>query len=190
MGWDFPMGLRRVTSAIVLGLVLSTAAYADDAEPGYCETHGSDSVSSYFGGLIRLCGWSVGLSDSPAPAETSVIAPPPPKPPETKVFVVFFASGDMDLNDPAKVTVSEAVKAAVDGGFAKIHLIGNTDTAEDDAYVLSLARAQVVRDQMQLYGLTAATFDTAGKAASDPKIPTPPRTKEGLNRRVLIVLEK
>jgi outer membrane protein OmpA-like peptidoglycan-associated protein len=184
------MGLKRCLAGIIW-LALSVAPmHADDAEPGYCETHGSDSVSSYFGGLIRLCGWSVGLSDSPAPAETPVAPPPSPKPPETKVFVVFFASGDMDLNDPAKVTVSEAVKTAVDGGFAKVHLIGNTDTAEDDAYVLSLARAQVVRDQMQLYGLTAATFDTAGKAASDPKIPTPPRTKEGLNRRVLIVLEK
>jgi Outer membrane protein and related peptidoglycan-associated (lipo)proteins len=186
------MGLRRALAGTVLGFALSVApVYADDAEPSYCQTHASDSVSSYLGGLIRLCGWSVGLSDSPQPAATpAVTPPPPPPPPETKVFVVFFASGDMDLNDPAKQTVSEAVQAAKTGGFAKIHLVGNTDTAEDDAYVLSLARAQAVRDQMQVYGLTTAAFDTVGKAASDLKIPTPPHTKENLNRRVLIVLEK
>jgi outer membrane protein OmpA-like peptidoglycan-associated protein len=184
------MGLKRGLAGII-GFALSVAPiYADDAEPGYCQTHGSDSVSDYLGGLIRLCGWSVGLSDSPEPAQTPAVAPPPPPPPETKVFVVFFATGDMDLNDPAKVTISEAVNAAKMGGFAKVHLIGNTDTAEDDAYILSLARAQTVRDQMQLYGLTTAAFDTTGKAASEPKIPTPPRTSENLNRRVLIVLEK
>lgn len=183
------MGLKRGVAGIV-GFAFSIAlAHAGDAEPSYCETHAADSVSSYLGGLIRLCGWSVGLSDSPTPVETPA-APPPPPPPQTQVFIVFFASGDMDLNDPAKQTVSEAVKAAMDGGFAKIHLVGNTDTAEEDAYVLSLARAQVVRDQMQLYGLTTATFDTVGKAASEPKIPTPPGTQENLNRRVLIVLEK
>jgi outer membrane protein OmpA-like peptidoglycan-associated protein len=184
------MGWKR--AGMVLGLALSVvSAHADDAEPSYCQTHESDSVSSYLGGLIRLCGWSVGLSETPTPAATPAVTPlPPPPPPQTKIFVVFFASGNMDLNNPAKATVSEAVKAAKDGGFAKIHLVGNTDTAEDDAYVLSLARAQAVRDQMQVYGLTTATFDAVGKAASEPQIPTPPRTKENLNRRVLIVLEK
>jgi outer membrane protein OmpA-like peptidoglycan-associated protein len=187
------MGALRGVAGIVLGLVLSVSvASADDAEPSYCQTHGSDSVSSYLGGLIRLCGWSVGLSDSPSPTEAPAVMPPLQPPPlsQTKIFVVFFASGDMDLNDPAKATVFEAVRTAQDGGFAKVHLIGNTDTAEDDAYILSLARAQAVRDQMQVYGLTTAAFDTVGKAASDPKIPTPPRTKENLNRRVVIVLEK
>jgi outer membrane protein OmpA-like peptidoglycan-associated protein len=175
--------------AIVLGFVCSVAgAQADDDTPDYCQIHAAaNSLANYLSGMVHFCRWSIGLSDAPPPPPPPVTLPPPP---ETKVFVVFFASGDMDLNDPAKTTVAEAVKAARDSGFAKVRLIGNTDTAEDDAYVLSLARAQVVRDQMQLDGLTAATFDTIGKAAQDPKIPTPPNTKENLNRRVLIELEK
>ena len=189
------MGLQRGIAGLVLGLGLSVvAACADDDTPGYCQTHGADSVSSYFGGLVHLCGWSVGLSDSqtPIPQPTPSPVPPPPAPakPLTKTFVVFFASGEMDLNDPAKSTISEAVLTAKEGGFARVRIIGNTDTAEDDAYILSLGRAQTVRDQMQIYGLTAMPFETEGKAATALKIPTPPGTREALNRRVLIELEK
>lgn len=183
------MGWQRGAAAIVLGMVLSVAAaHADDPADDYCKSHSANSVGSYFGGLIHLCGWTVGLSESqPEPAAPAPAAAPPPV---VKVLVVFFASGDMDLNTPAKDAVDDAAKIAKDGGFVKIHLIGNTDTAEDDAYVLSLARAQAVRDRMLLDGLNDAAIETEGKAASAPQIPTPPRTQEALNRRVLIQLEK
>lgn len=191
------MGLQRgltLIAGVVLGLALVfSAANAEDDADGYCQTHTADSVTSVFGGLVHLCAWSVGLSDAPAaqPAPPPVSTPAPrPPPPEPKVFVVFFAFGEMDLNDPAKSTVNAAVQTAKAGGFAKVHIIGNTDTAEDDAYVLSLARAQTVRDQMLIYGLTEAAFETEGKAAMALKIPTPAGTRESLNRRVLIELEK
>jgi len=189
------MGLQRgftLVAGVALGLALTfSAAHAEDDTDGYCQTHAADSVAGVFGGLAHLCAWSVGLSDSPeAQPAPAPAPPPPPPPPEPKVFVVFFAFGDMDLNNPAKETVSAAVQTAKTGGFAKVHIIGNTDTAEDDAYVLSLARAQTVRDQMQVNGLADASFETEGKAATALKIPTPAGTKESLNRRVLIELEK
>lgn len=188
------MGWQRGVGSIVLGLALSvSAAHADEPSDDYCKSHAGDSITGYLGGLVHFCGWTVGMTNTapvqPLPAPQPPSPSPSPPPPVGKVFVVFFASGDMDLNRPAKSTVDEAVKTARDGGFAKIRIIGNADTAESDAYVLSLGRAQAVRDQMQIEGIDAA-FETEGKAASNPKIPTPPGTKEALNRRVLIELTK
>ena len=90
----------------------------------------------------------------------------------------------------AKRTIAEAVAAARTLGYVRIKVTGHTDAAGSDRYnqILSLRRAQSVKDEMVRYGIAGDQIGIEGRSFHDPLVPTEPGVREPKNRRALIDL--
>lgn len=134
----------------------------------------------------------------PAEARVAPAAPPEPPPapqpvvaPPVKTFIVFFDFDKTELSAHARDVIAAAVKTAKDNGFAKVKIVGHTDTAGSDAYnqALSVKRAETVKDEFVRLGIAAEGISTDGKSFHDLLVKTGAGVKEPQNRRAEIDLE-
>ena len=111
-------------------------------------------------------------------------------PPLVKTFIVFFDSDRAILKQAAHAIVTEAVKIAKTNGFAKIQIVGHTDTigSDSDDMKLSRRRAQAVKDEMVREGMNGSAITVVGRGFHDLLIPTPSNVREPQNNRAVIDL--
>ncbi len=107
-----------------------------------------------------------------------------------RTYVVYFDFDKMDLTAEARQIVSQAVQTVKQNGFARISVVGHTDTMGSARYnqKLSEGRAAAVKDAMVGMGVSADAIATSGKGFSDPLVSTGPNMREPKNRRAIIDL--
>ncbi|MDD3370865.1 MAG: OmpA family protein [Alphaproteobacteria bacterium] len=107
-------------------------------------------------------------------------------------FTVFFDFDKSVLTPEAKKILSSAAAKIKNGGFAKIVVIGHTDTSGPKEYnqQLSVRRALAVKSELTKLGVAAGTVVAKGAGENDLLVPTTDGIREAQNRRVEIVLGK
>ena len=94
-----------------------------------------------------------------------------PQPPANR-FVVFFTNRSVELDDPARVVVRDAVAAAKSVPSAPVTVSGYADLpgSPEAAERLSLRRAQAVADTMTAAGIAANRIQLRprGAGAGEP----------------------
>jgi OmpA-OmpF porin, OOP family len=129
------------------------------------------------------------------------LPPPPPPPPQPApppvvkpitTYIVFFDFNKSNLTAKAQQVLAEAVQAAQANGLVKIVVTGHTDTVGSDKYnkVLSLARAQAVKDELIRLGLSGNGISVDGKGFHELLVATDPGVREPQNRRAVVELGK
>ena len=118
---------------------------------------------------------------APAPA----VAPEAPKP-----FIVFFGFASTEVTAAGGRVIDEAVAAAERLGIVDFTITGHADRAgaEDFNMILSLQRAEAVRDALVARGVKANGISVAGRGEAEPAVATPDGVREPANRRVEIIL--
>jgi OOP family OmpA-OmpF porin len=118
---------------------------------------------------------------APAPA----VSPEAPKP-----FIVFFGFASTDITTAGGRVIDEAVAAAERQGIVDFTITGHADRAGPEAVnmILSLQRAEAVRDALVARGVKANGISVAGRGEAEPAVATPDGVREPANRRVEIIL--
>lgn len=112
-------------------------------------------------------------------------APPPPAPSDS---LVFFDWDSSELTPEARSIVNQAAANAKAQNATRIVAVGHTDTSGSARYneILSVRRAEAVRDEMVLSGVPADIIEVIGRGQTEPLIATPDGVREPQNRRVAI----
>lgn len=105
-------------------------------------------------------------------------------------FVVYFDTGQADLNFEGVQTVSRAARQFAETGAAQIDVIGHTDTvgSAESNRALSQQRAEVVADELIRQGVPATAIATIGRGEDDLLVATADGVAEPRNRRVEIIV--
>jgi len=126
-----------------------------------------------------------------ASAQPSALPPPPAvdsrqhtctQPPP---FVVFFEWERFDLTQANRDTILAALSRVRNAG-CKIHLVsitGHTDSAGGNRELISLKRAEAVKEVFVSLGAPPHMVEAIGLADTEPAEPRPQGTREPLNRR-------
>lgn len=114
------------------------------------------------------------------------------RPPATKAqqYFVYFHSGEAVLTDQARRWVAQAAAAATSATYARISVIGHTDTAlpPRESLDLSVRMARTVAEELVSRGVSKETIQSAGRGSVNPPVLTGPDVSEPWNRRVEITL--
>jgi outer membrane protein OmpA-like peptidoglycan-associated protein len=111
-------------------------------------------------------------------------------PPAPVSFVVYFVF-DRDELTADSVAQFDRIKSEIAARPApEIVVIGHTDRVGSVQYndALSLKRAEMVRAALYAAGVTAATFEVAGRGEREPAVATEDEVAEPRNRRVEITV--
>ena len=125
------------------------------------------------------------------PAMAAAPAPAPAPPPEApKPFIVFFGFDSAEVTAAGSRVIDEAVATAERLGFVDYTITGHADRAgpEDYNLLLSLRRANAVRDALVSRGVKASGISVAGRGEAENAVPTADGVREPQNRRVEIIL--
>jgi OmpA-OmpF porin, OOP family len=127
----------------------------------------------------------LGACETPAPP------PPPPAPPPVRNFLVFFDFDKSSLTPRAMDIVKEAANVAKAGQNTRVTCTGHTDTAGPAAYnlVLSLRRANTVKDALVREGVAPEAITVIGRGEEALLVATADGVREPQNRRVEIVIQ-
>ncbi|MCL2474146.1 MAG: OmpA family protein [Alphaproteobacteria bacterium] len=120
------------------------------------------------------------------------VAPMRPAVPATQSFMVFF-DFDKDLLTPeAREIIRTAVRKFKEDGYAKIAVTGHTDTMGSAEYNmdLSIRRAEAVRKELEMLGVSSAHIRTTGEGKHNLLVPTTQGVREAQNRRAEIILSR
>lgn len=103
-------------------------------------------------------------------------------------WTVFFDEGTAKLGKAARVVLTQAVTDAKKIGLKNFVITGHADTYETHTTgkQLSLARAAAAKAFMVNLGIGYQDFKISGVGADQLMTETGPKTKEPLNRRVVI----
>lgn len=103
-------------------------------------------------------------------------------------YLLYFVLGTDDLTPDSVIAVRKVLAEITARPSADVLLIGHTDTVGDDPHndLLSLQRAQRVRDIMVKVGIPADRIEVTGRGSRELLVPTGPHVDEPLNRRVEI----
>jgi OOP family OmpA-OmpF porin len=108
-------------------------------------------------------------------------------------FILYFQAGTTDVSPdsaPALAQLLDLWARARD--VSHIQIIAHTDTSgpAEDNDVLSLRRAEAVRDMLVRQGLTLSetNSEVIGRGERDPLVPTGDNVPEPRNRRVEVVI--
>ena len=99
-------------------------------------------------------------------------------------FILYFDHGSSDLDTRSRSILDEAVKLYGECGPARTQIDGYTDTSEPRS--LSRKRAIAARAYLAKAGLPTGDIMIRGSGSDRLRVPTPPNTPEGRNRRVVI----
>lgn len=113
-------------------------------------------------------------------------AAPAPEPP-ARDYLVYFDFDSYKVRPDAASILDRVAKAVAELHSDNVSLTGYTDTSGPEEYnqVLSVKRADSVRDYLEGLGLTVI-METSGKGEHDLRVPTPDGVREQENRRVEI----
>ena len=106
-------------------------------------------------------------------------------------FTVFFEFGSaVDIAPVFQPTLEKLKAAIVSYPAAEVTVIGHTDRVGslESNDVLSLQRAQTVRDLILQSGIQPLALEVAGRGEREPLVPTADEVPEAQNRRVEINL--
>jgi outer membrane protein OmpA-like peptidoglycan-associated protein len=111
-------------------------------------------------------------------------------PAQPATFVVQFVEGTDELNPDAKRALDSVVVEVTTRPSPEIAVVGHTDFTGTDEYndVLSLQRAQRVKELLVKRGIPAKMIQTVGRGKREPLISTAGDKVEPRNRRVEIVV--
>jgi outer membrane protein OmpA-like peptidoglycan-associated protein len=107
-------------------------------------------------------------------------------PPAPVSFTVYFVSGSDELTDESKANIKLVLSEMARRPSPEITAIGHTDRIGTDQVndVLSLQRAQRVKELLIQSGIAAARISVAGRGEREPIVPTADEVSEPRNRRV------
>jgi OOP family OmpA-OmpF porin len=116
---------------------------------------------------------------------------PAPTPPPVRNFLVFFDFDKSTLTPRALDIVKEAASVAKSGHNARVTCTGHTDAAGPANYniVLSLRRANAVKNALVLQGVAADSIAVVGRGKEALLVPTKDGVREPQNRRVEIMIQ-
>ena len=111
-----------------------------------------------------------------------------PRKPES--FLLYFHDGSTLLTDQSTALLPEILAAIIDRASLDISVIGHADRAGAREYnlVLSLKRAEHVRDLLAEKGVDAKLITITSHGENNPLIPTADNVAEPKNRRVEVVV--
>ena len=103
---------------------------------------------------------------------------------------MFFDNDDASLRPQSILTISQSIRSYNEYDNVLIEVTGHTDRLGDPQYndLLSLRRAQAVRDEFVRQGVPALKVRTFGKGQRDPLVASPDGVAEPQNRRAEIHL--
>jgi outer membrane protein OmpA-like peptidoglycan-associated protein len=107
-------------------------------------------------------------------------------PPAPAVFLLYFLSGSDEFTDDSKTNVTLLLEEMGRRKAPDITVIGHTDRVGTDQAndVLSLQRAQRVRELLIQRGVAAERISVAGRGERETLVPTADGVAEPRNRRV------
>jgi OOP family OmpA-OmpF porin len=106
---------------------------------------------------------------------------------QSRPFFIFFDYGKSSLTPEANKIIDQV--AAAIGQTERVTLIGHCDNTEPSPEKLGFARGNAVLTHfLRNPAMTKVRFNVTNEGASRPFAPSPPNTKEPLNRRVEIVI--
>lgn len=113
------------------------------------------------------------------------IEPPPPV-----HLLLYFESGSTQLTPESAPRLPEAVTAIQARASRYVSVIGHSDTMGDEEanIVLSLRRAEAVKQMLVQAGVDASAVDISSHGESNPIVPTADNVANAENRRVEIVV--
>jgi len=103
-------------------------------------------------------------------------------------YLLYFILGTDDLTPDSVLAVRKVLAEITARPSADVLLIGHTDTVGDDPHndLLSLQRAERVKEIMVKVGVPADRIEVAGRGSRELLVPTGPNVDEPRNRRVEI----
>lgn len=106
-------------------------------------------------------------------------------------YGVFFPWDKAELTAADQQIVAQAAEEFRTTGSAQILVTGHTDTSGSADYNLRLSerRAQMVADELERQGVSAADMVLIGRGEEELRIPTGDNVREAGNRRVEIVFD-
>lgn len=107
-----------------------------------------------------------------------------PQPPRS--FMLYFKAGSNDLEEASLSTLDDLKQDAQERTAPEIRVIGHTDTvgSEADNDALSQARAEAIANQLNNWGVVAASIEAVGRGERALLVKTADNVDEPKNRRV------
>lgn len=104
-------------------------------------------------------------------------------------FKVQFAFDKAELDSSNRTTVKKAADQILRRGFARVEIVGNTDTVGSESYnqYLSEKRANIVKKSLIDHGVPEGILIARGAGMRELLVPTPPGVANALNRRAEII---
>jgi outer membrane protein OmpA-like peptidoglycan-associated protein len=111
--------------------------------------------------------------------------PPPPR-----SFTLYFLEGTTEMSAESVPVVDELRAEIARRPGAEVQVTGHTDTVGNDADndVLSLKRAQEIRELLASKGFDPAIMTAVGRGERELKVPTADNVSSPVNRRVEVIV--
>ena len=112
------------------------------------------------------------------------------RPPHPVSFTVYFVFGKDELTAESLAQFDRVKAELATRPAPEVVVTGHTDRVGAVAYndVLSLKRAEMVRDALVAAGVRSAQIEPAGRGEREPAVPTADEVAEPRNRRVEITV--
>ena len=107
-------------------------------------------------------------------------------PPAPSSYTVYFLSGSDDFSEESRAVITTLLEETRNRPFPEVTVIGHTDLVGSDAEndVLSLQRAEKVRDMLVTMGIPKDSSRAVGRGSRAPLVATARGVDEPRNRRV------
>ncbi|PCI39594.1 MAG: hypothetical protein COB46_08435 [Rhodospirillaceae bacterium] len=125
-------------------------------------------------------------------APEPMAAAPAPKMSAIPAFVVYFGFDSAKLDALAKGTVHSVSNQSGESKAKRIVLIGHADRSGDQGYNFNLSerRVQAIADALAKRGTAGASVTKSSAGETSPQVNSGDGKREGMNRRVEILLER
>ncbi len=129
---------------------------------------------------------ALNLAEMAVAPEPVAAAPAPP--PDAQTFVLYFGTGDFEVDIAAEAVLSQVRAVASKMAGAKITVIGFTDTEGTSKHNLELSDQRAEAVARALADAAAQKIDTLSFGQYNQAVPTGDGVEEALNRRVEIMV--
>lgn len=111
-------------------------------------------------------------------------------PAKPRMFVLDFEEGDAQLTAQSSAMIEDVRAEIAKRDSPEVTVIGHTDRmgSNEDNLILSLQRANAIRDLLVARGISDQMIETIGRGELAPLVPTADEVAEPRNRRVEITI--